>query len=156
MQFSYDFSAGAEEIFSFITDPQSLVNRCMALGSVDAECQSDEADLPLITTTRVEKAEVPAIMKKIVGQQQNMQTIEQWSETEESYDSQSTTTIAGTPIEISVTQSLYNTQSGSQIIIDMVVTAKIPLIGKKIEPMVATKVRKEILKQFDYVEKALS
>lgn len=152
MEFSYEFAHSAEEIFEKITDVQFIADRCIALGSLDADCGSDEKALPNITITRTEEAELPALMKKVVGKQQEMKTIEQWSETDESYDSRSMTTVAGTPIKIAATQCLYNTEEGSQITVELTVTAKIPLLRSKVEPMIASKVRKEMLREFEYTE----
>lgn len=152
MQFSYDFKASAEQVLEKITDPQSVVDRCMALGSLDAECDSNGEALPHVTIRRTEEAELPSMMKKIVGRKQQMETIEKWSETEVSYDSTSVTTIASTPIKIDAKQSLYNTEDGSQITVDLVVSAKIPLVGGKVEGMVATKVRSEMLREFAHVD----
>lgn len=156
MQFSYSFSASAEDIFETVTDPQFLVDRCTALGSLEANCESDGEPLPKVTVQRTEAAELPPIMKKIVGAEQKMETVEQWSETEESYDSHSLTSIAGTPIKIEVAQCLYNTENGSEVSVEMTVTAKIPLLGSKVEPMVASKVRKEMLREFAYIDQSLS
>ncbi len=156
MQFTYSFTTTAEDVFERVTDAGFIEARCLAMGSLQAQCQSDDAPLPLIIIHRTEEAELPAIMKKVVGNQQKIQTEEQWSETEESYDSLSLTKVVGTPIEIHATQCLYNLESGSEITVDLTVSAKIPLIGKKIEPMVASKVRTEMLKEFDYVNSTLA
>ncbi len=156
MEFSYEFSASAEDVFAHITEPQNVVDRCTALGSLNAECDTDDADLPKITIKRVEEAELPAMMKKIVGKQQEMKTVEQWSETDESYDSESLTTIAGTPIKINAKQSLFNTEDGSEITVELLVKAKIPLVGNKVEAMVASKVRQEMLREYKYIDDALS
>ena len=156
MQFSFEFSASAEDVYENLTDPQTIVDRCIALGSIDAECDSDGEDLPEITIKRVEEAELPPMMKKIVGDKQQLKTVQQWSETEESYDSKSQTSVVGTPIKIDAKQSLYNTEDGSEIEIDLLVSAKIPLVGKKVEGMVASKVRKELLREFAYVNDHLA
>lgn len=150
MQFTFTFDISAEEVFGKVTDPEFVIERCIALGSINANCESNENQLPQIVITRTESAELPAMMKKIVGQTQKVKTIEQWTETEESYDSSSRTTIAGTPITIDATQCLYNTEAGSEITVELQVVAKIPLLGKKIEPMIASKVRAEMLKEFKY------
>ncbi len=152
MEFSYEFTHSAETIFERVTDAQFIVDRCMALGSLDADCHSNGETLPNITTTRTEEAELSALMKKVVGKQQEMKTVEQWSETDESYDSSSITTVANTPIKIAASQSLYNTEEGSQIMVTLTVTAKIPLLRSKVEPMVASKVRREMLREFNYTE----
>jgi len=156
MEFSFEFSASAELVLEKITDPQFLVDRCMELGSIDAECDTDGEALPEIVIQRVEEAELPPMMKKIVGHQQQMKTLEQWSETEDTYESASITTIVGTPIKIDAKQSLYNTETGSEISVNLLVSAKIPLVGKKVEGMVASKVRKEMLREFAYIEEAHS
>ncbi len=156
MQFSFEFTASAESIFEHITDPDFVMSRCEALGSIEASCESDGQDLPTIITRRVEQAELPSMMKKIIGEQQTTETKEQWSETDVSYESESQTSIAGTPIKIGVNQSLYNTDDGSEISVELSVVAKIPLVGKKVEPMVATKIRQEMLREFEYLENAVS
>ncbi len=156
MEFTYSFTASAEDVFEKISDPQFIVDRCMELGSLDASCDSDGKELPTLTITRTQEMELAPIMKKVVGKQQIMETTETWSETDESYDSQSHTRVKGTPISIDATQCLYNTEDGSEISVTVNVKAKIPLLTSKVEPMVATRVRKEMLSEFDYVEAALN
>ena len=152
MQFNFLFSHSAEDIFERITDPEFIIKRCLDIGSIEANCDSNGDDLRQLTISRLEAAELPSMMKKVVGDQQQMTTNETWSETSESYDSKSLTTISGTPIKIEASQCLYNTEDGSAIDVTLTVKANIPLIGKKVEPMVATKVREEMLREFEYLE----
>ena len=151
MQFTFSFPISAEDIFSQITSPQFLVERCLELGSLDAKCQSDNQHLPILTIVRKEKAELPAMMKKVLGDEQIIKTQQEWSETEESFDNVSTSTIDGAPIKIKATQSLYNLEEGSEISVELKVKANIPLVGKKVEAMVATKIRDELIREFDYL-----
>ncbi len=156
MEFSYQFSASAEAVFEKMIDADFVAKRCLQLGSLEAACTSDGEDMPEIVIQRTEEAELPTIMKKIVGKQQHMKTVETWSETEESYDSASLTTIKGTPIKIEATQCLYNLESGSEISVSLDVSAKIPLLSSKVEPMVASKVRQEMLREYEYLDAQLN
>ena len=152
MQFSYSFNCSAEEIFEALTDPNSIVKKCIENGALKADCVSDEENLPFLKITRTEAAELPALMKKIVGDEQTVETEEQWSETEESYESTSNSVVVGTPIKIIASQSLYNTEDGGRIDVELTVKAAIPLVGKKVEPIVATKIRTEMLNEFAYID----
>ncbi len=152
MQFSHSFNRSAEEVFEALTDPDSIIKKCLDNGALNASCESDGETLPLLKIIRTEAAELPTLMKKIVGDEQTVETEEQWSETEESYESSSHSVVVGTPIKIIASQSLYNTEDGGQIDVELTVKAAIPLVGKKVEPMVATKIRTEMLKEFVYID----
>ena len=155
MEFIYHFSGSAEDVFNQVTDPQLIVKRCMDLGSIEASCDSNEEEFPLLTITRKEQADLPAMMKKILGDQQTIKTQQAWSETDESYDNISPTVIDGTPISIKDNQSLYNLEEGSEISVELSVKASIPLVGKKVEAMVATKIREELFREFEYINQQI-
>ena len=152
MEFTFNFSISAEDVFNQITSPEFIIDRCIDLGSLDASCESNEEHLPSLTISRIEQADLPSMMKKILGDQQTIKTRQEWSETDQSYDNVSTTSIEGAPITVKASQSLYNLEEGSEISVDLTVKANIPLVGKKVEAMVATKIRDELIREFEYIE----
>ncbi|MFQ3324680.1 MAG: hypothetical protein ACI90U_002510 [Pseudomonadales bacterium] len=65
MKIDYDFNALLEAVTELLTDPQILVDRCLALGGLSAEGESSgDDDRLVIKTSRGLEADLPSFVKK--------------------------------------------------------------------------------------------
>lgn len=132
LQFSFDHSV--DEVFALLTDPDFLVQRSVALGELEAECEVEEyEDSIVITMKRTVKPDMPAFIAKNFGSTQTLHMEETWQQTDEGWEGSYEINIDGQPVTMKANFSLMPEGDGSSYEIKHSSTAKIPLVGRKIE-----------------------
>jgi uncharacterized protein YndB with AHSA1/START domain len=138
MKFRHEitYDAPAAEVYAMLTDPAFRQKSCDAMGVLSADI-TVEADGPTATVVidQVQPTEgVPAFAKKIAGESTRAIQTEDWAE-----GTRATMTLRtpGKPTEISGRLTLTETGSTTVEAFEGEAKAKVPLIGGKLEALVA-------------------
>ena len=153
MPMHYEFAYDVDSVFNLLTDPQFLVDRCLELGELEASCEVEEqGDTTVISLTRKLKRDMPRFLAKMMDPVQNMHLTEQWQpDGEDSWSGEYTFEVEGQPVSIRATFELYPTDTGCCYTIAHRVTAKIPLIGGKIEKYIQGQAEDGCTTELDYL-----
>lgn len=157
MSMHYEFDHDAESVFDLLTDPQFLVDRCLSLGELEADCEVEEQeDVTVVKLTRKLRRDLPRFLAKIMDPVQTMKMTEQWQpDGEGGWSGEYTFTVEGQPVTIGATFQLYPTDAGSCYSIEHRVKAKIPLIGGKVEKYIQGQAEEGCADELDYVKEQL-
>jgi hypothetical protein len=153
----YEFEHEAESVYTLLTDPDFLVERCLQLGELEASCDVEEkSDMTVVKLTRKLESDLPRFLAKIMGPVQTMHITEHWrSDNENGWGGEYTFEIEGQPVSISAKFELYPTDSGSCYSIEHHVSAKVPLIGRKLEKFIHTQAEQGCSAELDYLRERL-
>ena len=156
MTFEFTFNHPIEQVFELLTTPQFVVDRCLAIDSLSAECEVIESEQDTqVNIQRVQESDVPKLIKKVVGEQQDVDIKEVWSKDGEHYRCQVDTQIKGAPISIHLDKNLISTTSGCSYSAEVTAKCSAPIIGRKIEKLAAEKVPETLQLECEYLENYL-
>lgn len=157
MAMSYEFDCDVDSVAALLNDPQFLVDRCLELGELEAECEvADEGDTTVIHLTRKVERDLPAFLSKIFDPVQTLQMTEEWqSDGEGGWSGEFAIDIEGQPVSIAANFELYPTAAGSCYTIEHQVKARIPLIGGKVEKFVLRQTKDTCRAELDYLRDQL-
>ena len=156
MKVDYDFNASLDAVAELLTDPQFLVDRCLALGGISATGQSNEENGRLvIETSREVEADLPSIVKKILGSVTTLDLLEVWQRDGDGWRGTWDVSIKGQPINVHADFELMPAGEGCSYSADAKVTAKVPLIGKKIEKSLEGTIANDLLADLEYTNNQL-
>lgn len=157
MSMHYEFEHDAQSVFNLLTDPDFLVDRCLDLGELEASCEVEEkGDVTVISLTRKLTRDLPRFLAKMMDPEQTMHMTEKWqSDGEGGWNGNYTFEMEGQPVIIRASFELYPTDAGCCYSIEHDVTAKIPLIGGKIEKYIGGQVDDGCTDELDYAQKKL-
>ncbi|WP_405222036.1 DUF2505 domain-containing protein [Lentisalinibacter sediminis] len=138
MAVSRRFDADVDTVAALMTDPDFIVDRCLAIGELSAECHADEdRDSVTLHTTRVARQDLPGFLTKLVGEQQTLTVHEIWQTVADGrnnrYQGRYTVRSARAPIEIEGRFTLEADGSGSVYKVEHRFHVPIPLIAGRIE-----------------------
>ncbi|MGH3330285.1 MAG: DUF2505 domain-containing protein [Nocardioidaceae bacterium] len=130
------YDAPPEEVYAMLSDPGFRQKSCDAQGVLSADVTIEPtADGMTVQIDQVQPMQgVPAFARKIAGESTRAVQTEEWSD-----HSRATLTIRtpGKPTEITGTLRLEGDGSGTVETFDGEVKAKVPLIGGKLESLMA-------------------
>lgn len=157
MPIHYEFEHDVESVFNLLTDPEFLVDRCLELGELEASCDiNQQGDTTVVKLTRKLERELPGFLAKMMDPVQTMNIKEQWqSDTEDGWVGEYIFEVEGQPVSISAKFELYPTDMGSCYSIEHKASAKIPLVGRKIEKFIHTQAEEGCTAELDYLRDQL-
>ncbi len=130
------YDAPAAEVFAMLADPAFREEVCERIGVLRQEVTIEATDTTMeATIDQVQPAQgLPGFAKKLVGDTINVVQQESWSSPEAG---DITVTIPGKPGEMSGTARLVEDGGTTTEQVDMSVKVNLPLVGGKIEGLVA-------------------
>lgn len=140
MSITHQFDASVETVFDLMTDPQSIVDRCEALGEKDIECEvEDEGRKTFVRSKRTLKRELPKVLAAMFSSENTIVFDEQWEKIGNHYIGSYTADVQGQPVVLKASFSLKPTPAGgAEYSIDYTCKAKIPLVAKKVEEFIVS------------------
>ena len=122
-------------VFKEMTSEDYLINRAYWVKEVDPEAKVEwNGDLPTITLQRWVLRDYPKFLKKLFPPKQGMGEVEKWEKDGSNWKGSYVIDVQGNPVEVTGEFTLKSTpDGGSEFSIIHGVTAKIPLLGGKIE-----------------------
>lgn len=146
----YSFSRDVETIFEKLTDPDFLVERCVALGEKNIQCDVEsDGRLTTVILTRTIKRDLPAVLAKIFGAENQMTMKEKWEDIGKNKIGSYVVDVQGQPVTLSAKFKLKPTDKGCEYSIDYTCKAKIPLLGGKVEDFILGQTEAGMRKEMD-------
>ena len=134
MAVNFEFEHDAQTVYEVLTDPDFLVDRCLALGELSAECELEEDNnTATIRLVREISRDLPAVLAKVFGAVQLTDMEESWEPDEDGWHGRWTMKVRGQPVTIFADFKLVNTATGCRYSVSHRAKAAIPLIGKQVE-----------------------
>jgi len=156
MQVTHEFHHDTALVFNTLTDPDFLKQRALALGSLEANCDSHGKQAGRqLTLVRQREINVPSVLSAFLKKVQTATTNEQWQQQDEQYSCNNTTEIDGAPLSIKGNVSLIPNGSGCTFIATFETKAKIMLGKKKLQKYADKTIAKELELECEYTAKYL-
>jgi hypothetical protein len=134
MPVTYEFKHDVQAVYDALTEPQFLVDRCMALGELSAECDIEElAGSTVINLEREVRRELPRVLAKIFDPVQLMDMREEWQADGDGWRGDWQIDLRGQPVTITASFALAPTKNGCRYTVSHRVKAKILLVGSQVE-----------------------
>jgi Protein of unknown function (DUF2505) len=153
------FAATAGVLYETLVDKAFLTARLRDIGGKGAallEHSSDGDRTTFRMRQGVDAAKLPGAIRKILNGDLVVQREERWRSEDGGYTAASTVKIDGVPGDISARSRIAGKDSGAALAISAQVKVSIPLIGGKLEKVVAEQVSKLLAAEAEYAEKWLA
>jgi hypothetical protein len=136
--FTFDYPADLESVAALLHDPDFLRKRCEAAGDRNVEINIQAIqDGVHMTVARERTMELPAIVKSIVSPTNRAVETTTWRRHDGAWQADYSLEVAGLPGKVSGHSELRSSPSGTHYTSTFEVTAKWPLIAKRIETAIA-------------------
>lgn len=157
MKSKFDFSVSPQEVFGLITDPDFLVERSLAIGELEAECEVEqyEGETTLNMKRRVER-DLPGVLASLFDSSQTLLWEEKWTVDGDGYKGDYRISIDGVPVTIDASFSLNPTAAGCEYLLQHKAKVKIPLFANKVEKYVIKNISQDLQKEMDFLAGRLS
>jgi len=155
-RFRYEHSRDVDTVFAFITDADALTKRGKALGERDVKVEVTESDgVTHVRIAREVEQELPGFAKKLFKPVNVVVEREEWQSEGERKVAKGHLKVVGTGATFDSTISLSPSQTGCVYEIDFTVTAKAPLIRKKLEAFIGDTALQSLQRQHEYYASVL-
>jgi uncharacterized protein DUF2505 len=145
--------------FTTLVDEAYLTERLDAIGGKDAtllaHARKDE-EVAYRIRQGVDAQRLPSAVRSILGGDLVVEREERWRPDGANVVSHSKVTISGVPAEITARSRLVSAGEGCELVTDAEVRVSIPLVGGKIEKVVAEQVTKLLAAEAEFAEKWLA
>jgi hypothetical protein len=155
-KFRFEHSKDVDTVFALITDPDALAKRCEALGERDINVEvTSTASTTNLRIAREVEQELPGFAKKLFKPTNVLVEREEWRSEGDRKVAKGQLKIAGTGATLDSTITLSPRGAGSLYEIDFTVTAKAPLIRKKLEAFIGDTALQSLQKQHEHYARVL-
>ncbi len=156
-KFSIDYSQDIDTVYRFMTDPDVIKKRSEALGEKNIRVQVDEAGgTKTITATRDVESDLPGFAKRLFKSTNTIIERLEWRDAGDKKTCKSHIDVVGTPGKIDSNITISPNGSGCTYDTEFEVSAKVPLIRKKLEAFVAKTTLEGISDQHEYNQRELN
>ena len=147
-----------DTLFKLMTSEEYLADRAYWVKEVDPEVTIEwSGELPTITLQRWVLRDYPKFLKKLFPPKQGMKEVEHWQKDGSNWKGSYVLDVQGSPIEITADLTIRATPGGgSEFSVIHAVTAKIPLLGKKIEAYILKETQVGCADELEFCEKRLA
>lgn len=151
---THRYKQDIETVFKQMTDKDYLENRAYWVKEVDPEVSVEwNGDLPTLTIQRWVIRDYPKFLKKLFPPKQGMKHIEKWQKDGSNWKGSYNIDVQGNPVEVTADFTLKSTPDGGcEFSILHAVTAKIPLLGSKIEAYILKETQTGCGDELNYLE----
>lgn len=134
MPVTFDFDCDAQTVYETLTDPQFLVDRCIALGEISAECDIEESGaVAIVNLVREIRRDLPLALAKVFNPVQTTEMTETWEPRGDGWSGNWVLEVLGQPVTVFGDFELENTGAGCRYRVSHRARARIPLLGRSIE-----------------------
>lgn len=154
---TFKFKQDVQTVYAFVSNAEEVRKRSVAFGDRDIRIDVSEAGgTKTVSNTRLVTADVPGFMKKLFNPTNTVVDKKAWRTEGDKVIGKLDVDVQGTPTELHGTITIAPAAGGgSTYTIDFKGTAKIPLIGGKVEAYVEEQSAKGMREEFDYNQKQL-
>lgn len=157
MSITQDFAASANKVFEQLCDPDFLVDRCLALGELEAECEVEErGGETVITMRRTVERKLPAFLARLFNARQQVELVERWKGKGKNRHGSYTLRVLGQPVRVEATLELRPLAGGGcSYTVNHTARADIPLVGRRIEAFILDQTEDGARAELDYLADSL-
>lgn len=155
----HPYQASVDQVYRYFRDPALVIAKYQALGHREVTViHSDESDEGYLSCVeRQVPADVPALLKALLGSYNQVRQTEQWF----SYDDGSLgcelkVEISGVPVAISGNMQLYEEGQGCINHIELTISSSLPLIGSALVNFIAGDSEKAMSAEYAYISSQLA
>jgi hypothetical protein len=142
-----------ETVYETLADPQFLVDRCLALGELEAECEVEEVgDVTVVKMVRKIQRDLPRVLARVFGDEQVTEMAEEWQPDGEGWRGHWTMTVQGQPVTIEADFRLEPTGSGCRYTVSHRANARIPVVGRQVEKFILSQTSGGATDELDYLK----
>lgn len=138
---SYTYPAAVEEVYALIVDPSFRESGCEAQGSTDYDVNvvADGGGHTVTIKRTMPADDMPEFVKKLTGNSVKVVQTEAWGPADSAGGRAADVKveILGQPAQMKGTATLNGSGDATEFVVDGDVKVSIPLVGKKIEPVVS-------------------
>ncbi len=154
-----DYKADTERVYALLTDEQFLVDRSIAVGDLEAECDvEDQGDVTVIRRTRKLVRDLPLLLAKLLNSEQTLKLQEEWrpdADSEGSWIGNLVIEVQNQPIKIYADFRLDPTDEGCRYTINHRVRSRIPLVGRRVDKYVLGQTEDRCKREMEYLRSHL-
>ena len=151
-----NYTQDIDTVYRFVTDPESIKNRCEASGERNVRIEVEEAGgTKVITSTREIDSDLPGFAKRLFKPTNTIIERREWRDASDKKTCKSHIDVVGTPGKIDSNVTISPSGSGCTYDIQFEATAKVPLIRKKLEEFIAKNTAAGMRDEHDYNQRAL-
>lgn len=157
MAIEYKFKASVNTVFERLTDADYLVERCLELGELSADCtiEEDRAETVINMTREVER-KLPSFLAKIFDTCQTVELVERWKGKGKIRHGSYTLTVKGQPVTVEAEMRLMaDADGGCTYTICHSARAMIPLLGVRIEKFILEQTEAGARAELDHLAASL-
>ena len=152
-----NYAQDIDTVYRFVTDPERIKKRCEASGERNVRIQVEESGGTLvITSTRELDSDLPGFAKKLFSATNTIVERREWRDAGDKKTCRSHIDVVGTPGKIDSNISISPSGSGCTYDIEFEVTAKVPLIRKKLEEFVAKTTMEGMREEHEFNQRELN
>jgi len=152
-----NYTQDIDTVYRFVTDPESIKNRCEASGERNVRIEVEEAGgTKVITSTREIDSDLPGFAKRLFKPTNTIIERREWRDAGDKKTCKSHIDVVGTPGKIDSNVTISPSGSGCTYDIEFEVTAKVPLIRKKLEEFIAKTTAEGMRDEHDYNQRTLN
>ncbi len=157
MSVTREFECDVDTLYELLSDPQFLVDRCLGIGELSAECEVEqEGEDTVIHLMREVERDLPKVLAKLFDPVQMLKMTERWREDGDSWRGDWTIEVQGQPVTIYGDFSVVPTESGCRYSVSHRASAKVPLVGKQVEKYILSQTAQGASDELDYALDSLS
>jgi hypothetical protein len=152
-----NYTQDVDTVYRFVTDPESIKNRCEASGERNVRIEVEEAGgTKVITSTREIDSDLPGFAKRLFKPTNTIIERREWRDAGDKKTCKSHIDVVGTPGKIDSNVTISPSGSGCTYDIEFEVTAKVPLIRRKLEEFIAKTTAEGMRDEHDYNQRTLN
>ena len=156
MTVDVEFEHDIETVYEALTDPDFLVDRCLALGELSAECEVERTKK--VTTVRLVREirrDLPKFLARLFGNEQITEMTEKWVPSKEGWRGDWTLEVQGQPVTVFADFALVSTATGCRYRVSHRAKAAIPLVGSKVEKYILSQTSDGAEDELNYLKRYL-
>ena len=152
-----NYEQDVDTVYRFVTDPEVIKKRSESMGEKNIRIKVDEAGgTKTITSTREIDSDLPGFAKKLFSSTNTIIERREWRDAGHKKTCKSHIDIVGTPGKIDSNITISPNGTGCTYDIEFEVSAKVPLIRKKLEEFVAKTTLEGMRDEHEYNQRELN
>lgn len=142
---SYEYASNPDEVFALLRDPDFLRRRAEAAGESNVDVQiAETGDGIRVVTARDKAVDLPSFAKRMFQPSNRIVEDTTWRRQGDSWVAEYEIEIKGIPGQVKGRSSLAPSAGGCLYQSDFEVTARIPMVGGKLEGFVAERIEEQL------------
>ena len=157
MAVEFTFAHDTDKVFKLLCNADFLVDRCLALGEISADCtvEDDNQQIVVVLTREIERV-LPPFLARLLDSRQTFEHVERWKQAKDTRHGSLLIRVSNQPVSVEAEMRLKpNPGGGCTYTVAHSVTANMPLIGRRVEGYLLTQMETNARAELEYLESAL-